>query len=194
VTQQVQQATGVISQLKSRLSSAGDGADASNPGFTPNSQKTRSLWRRLVYGANLQFEPATTLLPTLCDMALTVGYRLNDKATVGTGAAFKLGMGNGFSHIQFSGQGIGLRSYIDWRMKKNFYLSGGYEENYLSTFRSMQQLRTPGGWQKSGLVGISREYQISKKVKGKAQLLCDILSFYQTPKAQPIVFRAGWSF
>jgi len=193
IAQQVQQAAGVMSQLKSKLS-GGAGADGPNPGFTPNSQKTKSLWKRLVYGANLQFEPATNLLPTLCDVALSIGYRLNDKATVGVGAAFKAGLGNGLSHIQFSGQGLGIRSFVDLKMRKGFYLSGGYEENYLPTFRSLGQLRIPSCWQESGLVGLSREYQISKKVKGKAQLLCDILSFYQTPKAQPIVFRVGWSF
>ncbi|GGA83076.1 hypothetical protein [Puia dinghuensis] len=195
VEQQMQQAVGVVSQLKTKLSQGGgDGTDPANPGFTPNSQKTKSLWKRLEYGANLQFEPATTLLPTLCDVALSLGYRLNDRATVGVGAAFKAGLGNGLQHIQFSGQGLGLRSYIDWKIKKNLYLSGGYEENYLSAFRSLAQLRSVSGWQKSGLVGLSRQYQISKKVKGKAQLLCDILSFNQTPKAQPIVFRVGYSF
>jgi hypothetical protein len=196
VGQQIQQAGSAVSQLKSKIMQAanGGGSDPQNPGFTPNGQKTKSLWKRLEYGANLQFEPASTLLPTICDVGLSIGYKVNDKATVGVGTALKLGLGNGLDQLKLSGQGLSLRSYIDWKLKKNIYLSGGYEENYLSAFQSVDQLRVPTAWQKSGLIGISREYQISNKVKGKAQLLFDFLSFYQVPKAQPIVFRVGYSF
>lgn len=193
VSQQVQQASSVISSLQSKLMQGSNGPDPKDLGFTPNSQKTKSLWKRLEYGANLQFEPATTLLPTLCDVALSLGYKLSDKATIGVGAGLKLGLGDGLQNIQLSGEGASLRSYIDWKIKKNFYLTGGYEENYLSAFQNLDQLRSVTGWQKSGLVGVSREYQISSKLKGKAQLLFDFLSFSQVPKAQPIVFRVGWS-
>lgn len=197
VGQQIQQAGSSVSQLKDKIIQAANGgssSDPQNPGFTPNGQKTKSLWKRLEYGANLQFEPATTLLPTICDAGLSLGYKLNDKATVGAGAALKMGLGNGLNQLQLSGQGFSLRSYIDWKMKKNIYLTGGYEENYLSAFQSIDQLRITSAWQKSGLVGISRQYQISSKVKGKAQLIFDFLSFYQVPRAQPIVFRVGYSF
>jgi hypothetical protein len=193
VSQQVQQATSMMTSLQSKLLQGGNGPDPNDLGFTPNSQKTKSLWKRLEYGANLQFEPATTLLPTLCDAALSLGYRLNDKATVGVGGGLKLGLGNGLQHIAFSGQGASIRSYIDWKMKKNLYLTGGYEENYLSAFQNLDQLRSVTGWQKSGLIGITRQYQISGKVKAKAQLLFDFLSFSQIPKAQPVIFRVGWS-
>jgi hypothetical protein len=194
LSQQMQQAGSAVTALKSKLEGAGNSTAPSSPGFTPNGQKTKSILKRLVFGANLQFEPATTILPTLCDAGLSLGYRLNDKATIGGGVAVKMGLGDGLQHIQLSGQGVSLRSYIDWKLKKNISLTGGYEENYLSAFQSLQQLRGVTGWQKSGLVGISREYQISSKVKGKAQLLCDLLSFSQTPRSQPIVFRVGWSF
>lgn len=193
ISKQMQQASSVVSSLQSKLLQGSNGPDPKELGFSPNSQKTKSLWKRLEYGANLQFEPASTFLPTLCDAALSLGYKLNDKATVGVGGGLKLGLGNGLQHIAFSGQGASIRSYIDWKMKKNLYLTGGYEENYLSAFQNLDQLRSVTAWQKSGLIGISRQYQISSKVKGKAQLLFDFLSFSQVPKAQPVVFRVGWS-
>jgi len=193
VSQQMQDASSIVSGLQSKLMQGSNGPDPQQLGFTPNSQKTKSLWKRLEYGANLQFEPATTFLPTLCDAALSLGYKLNDKATVGVGGGLKMGLGDGLKHIAFSGQGASIRSYIDWKIKKNLYLTGGYEENYLSAFESLDQLRSVAGWQKSGLIGISRQYQISSKVKGKAQLLFDFLSFSQIPKAQPVIFRVGWS-
>ena len=130
----------------------------------------------------------------MADLALTLGYRVNDKATIGLGLASKIGLGNGIQDIHFSGQGMGIRSYVDWKWKKNLYLSGGYEWNYLSQFRSVSQLENLSGWQHSGLVGLSKKYQVSSKVQGKMQLLFDFLSYQQVPHTQPILFRVGWAF
>jgi len=193
VAQQMQEGVAAVSQLKDKLLK-GSSPDQDDPGFKPNGQKTKSLWKRLEYGTDLQFEPSNNLLPTMADIAASLGYRINDNGTIGVGLAYKAGLGNGIQHIQLSSQGLGLRSYIDWKVKKNLYLSGGYEQNYLSSFKSIDQLKVPSAWQKSGLVGLSRKYQVSNKVKGKLQLLFDFLSYSQVPKAQPIVFRVGWSF
>jgi hypothetical protein len=194
VMQQVQQSGAELNEVKSKLLQLGSREDLADPGFKPNTQKTKSLWKRLEYGADLQFEPSTRLLPTLCDLALSVGYKLNDNGTIGVGAAYKAGLGDGLQHIHFSSQGVGLRSYIDWRLKKNFYISGGYERNYLHEFQSIAQLQATAGWQQSGLIGLSRKYRLSSKVNGKLQLLFDFLSYNQVPGSQPIVFRTGWSF
>lgn len=194
VMQQVQQSGVELNEIKNKLLQLGSREDLADPGFKPNTQKTKSLWKRLEYGADLQFDPSRGLLPTLCDLALSVGYKLSDNGTIGVGAAYKAGLGDGLQHIHFSSQGVGLRSYVDWRLKKNLYLSGGYERNYLHQFQSIAQLQAASGWQQSGLIGLSRKYRLSSKVNGKLQLLFDFLSYNQTPRAQPIVFRTGWSF
>ena len=43
--------------------------------------------------------------------------------------------------VYITHQGIGLRSYVDWQLKKQFYLSGGYEMNYNAAFKNIQQLK-----------------------------------------------------
>ena len=196
VGQQVQLGVSTLSQLKGKLTQLGNSNNPQDPssGFQPNSQKTKSLWKRLEYGANLQFEPSSGFLPTICDIGLSLGYKLNNRATIGVGAAYKMGLGDGIQQIRISNQGVSLRSYIDWQLKKSLYLSGGYEQNYLSEFQSIGQLRVLSAWQQSGLIGLSRKYQISDKVKGQLQLLFDFLSYNQVPRAQPIVFRTGWTF
>jgi hypothetical protein len=194
VMQQVQQSENALGELRNKLLALGTKEIPADPGFKPNSQKTKSLWKRLEYGANLQFAPATGILPSMADLGLSLGYKLNDKASLGVGAAFKMGLGDGLNHIHFSGEGAGLRSYIDWRLKKNFYLSGGYERNYLNQFQSLTQLRNAIGWQQSGLIGISRKYKLSTKVNGKLQLLYDFLNSTHVPNSAPILFRTGWTF
>jgi len=194
VLQQVQQAGTELGELKNKLLQLGGKEEPADPDFKPNSQKTKSFWRRLEYGANFQFAPASGILPTLCDLGLSLGYKLHDHATAGLGLSYKMGLGDGLQHIQFSSQGLGLRSFIDWKIEKNLFLSGGYERNHFSQFRSIDQLRDLSQWQQSGLIGLSRQYQLSSKIKGKLQLLFDFLSYQQVPRSTPILFRTGWSF
>jgi DNA-binding transcriptional ArsR family regulator len=203
VTQQLQQniqsAQGQINALKSKLGSLSSGSfgnsDAAEiPGFKPNSQKTKSLFERLEYGADVQSQRARYFFPVTSDIALSLGYKLNDKSSVGVGASYKLGWGNNWNHIRISHQGIGLRSYMDWKIKGSLYVSGGYEQNYRNLINSVDQLKDYSAWQNSGLIGLSKKYNAGKKMKAQMKILWDFMSYRQIPKSQPILFRVGYSF
>jgi myosin heavy subunit len=181
-----------IQQLRNRVSQL-RGADVEMPNFTPNNQKTKSFLKRLEYGFNLQSQKATNYFPTTSDLGLSLGFMANDKSIIGIGISYKIGLGNGWRDIRFSSQGIGLRSYLDFKMKSNFFISGGYEQNYKSAFNDFDILRSRSGWQQSGLLGFSKKYKMTKKLNGKAQLLWDFLSYQQIPRTQPIVLRFGIS-
>lgn len=161
--------------------------------FAPNSQKTKPLLKRLEYGSNVQFGKVNQLLPTTADLAISVGYKLNDAGTIGVGSSYKLGLGRGLGHIRFSDQGYTLRSFIDWRLKGNFYITGGYEQLNLVQLPSTAS-HPVRQWQESGLIGASRKYTISPRLKGNLQLMFDFLSYQSIPKRQPIIFRTGWHF
>jgi hypothetical protein len=202
ITQQLQQnvqsAQGQLSGLKNKLSSYSSGSfgntgEGDIPGFKPNEQKTKSFLQRLEYGANVQSQKARYFFPVTSDIGLSLGYKLNDKSSLGIGASYKLGWGNNWSNIRLSHQGVGLRSYLDWKIKGSFYFSGGYEQNYRSLINSVDQLRNYSSWQTSGLVGVSKKYSLSKKMKGEMKLMWDFMSYGQVPKAQPILFRVGYS-
>lgn len=202
VTQQLQQniqsGQGQLSQLKNKVSSYSTGSygntdDGDIPGFKPNDQKTKSFFQRLEYGTNVQSQRARSIFPVTSDIALSLGYRLNDKSVIGIGAAYKLGWGSNWNNIRITNQGLGLRSYLDWKIKGRFYVSGGYEQNYKTMISSIDQLRDHSAWQSSGLIGISKKYSISKKMKGEVKLLWDFLSYQQVPRSQPVLFRVGYS-
>jgi len=97
-------------------------------------------------------------------------------------------------HIVFTSQGLGLRSYMDWKIKKQFFLSGGYEMNCNTVFKNIEQLKNYDAWQRSALIGISKKYKISKKVQGEMKLLYDFLANAHAPVSQPVVFRLGYKF
>ena len=164
VQQNMQAAQEELSKLKDKLIKnpfAGNGG-GELPDFKPNTQKTKTLRQRLEFGTNIQFAKNNNLMPTTGDMALTVGYRLNDKSVIGIGASYKMGLGS-IDKIHFSTQGVGLRSFIDWKLKKQFFVSGGYEMNYFAS-PPAPLLAERGAWQKSALLGISKKLKRKNKV------------------------------
>lgn len=198
VQQSIQEAQSQLTQLKDKLLKnilPGQGTgEGQLPDFKPNMQKTKTLLQRLEYGFNLQFAKNNTLLPTTSDIALSVGYKMNDKSIVGVGAAYKLGMGN-IRNIHFSHEGIGLRSFIDWKLKKQFFISGGYELNHNAQFQNVAQLKNYNAWQRSALIGITKKLKIKTKYfkATNIQLLYDFLSNQHKPVSQPVLFRVGYS-
>jgi len=200
VLQSIQTAQGQLNALKSKLAQYGSGnysnstSDIDLPeGFKPNGQKTKTLLQRLEYGANLQNQKASSYFPTTSDLGLSLGYNLNDNSTIGVGASYKLGWGKGWNNIRLTNEGLGLRSYIDYKLKGSLYISGGYEQNYRTAFQNIQQLKDQSAWQTSGLLGLSKKYKVSKKIKGDIKLLWDFLSYQQIPRTQAILFRIGYS-
>ncbi|HWI93252.1 MAG TPA: hypothetical protein VNT20_18365 [Flavisolibacter sp.] len=196
--QNVQLAQGQLNQLKNKVSSYKSGSygntdDDDIPGFKPNNEKTKSFLQRLEYGGNIQSQKARYFFPVTSDIALSLGYKINNKSSIGLGASYKLGWGNNWSNIKLSHQGVGLRSYLDWKIKGSLYVSGGYEQNHRNMINTVDQLRDYSSWQTSGLIGLSKKYSISKKMKGEMKLLWDFMSYQQVPKAQPILFRVGYS-
>lgn len=195
--QNLKQAQAQLNAYKDKLIKAGGGAGTGEgglPDFKPNTQRTKTFLQRLEFGSNLQFARNNTLMPTTMDMALTVGYKLNDKSVTGIGAGYKMGLGS-IDRIRFSTEGINLRSFIDWKLKKQFYLSGGWEMNYLSNPVAGTLIK-PQAWQQSALAGISKKFNVKTKwiKQTKFQLLYDFLAKQHAPVSQPLLVRFGYSF
>jgi len=203
VRQNIQAAQSQLDQLKSKLSNGGMGNNGGGdlPDFKPNMQKTKTFMQRLEYGFNMQFGRTNSLLPGTADIALSAGYKINDQSVIGIGASYKLGMGT-IENIHLSHQGIGLRSFIDWKlpplfkqMKNGFYISGGYELNYNAGFKNISQLKNYNEWQRSALVGVTKKLNIKTKFfkATNIQMLYDFLSHQHVPVSQPVLFRVGYS-
>lgn len=203
--QNLQSAQSQLNQLKDKGSQylpQGGSSDAELPDFKPNNQRTKGFWKRLELGTNFQNQRSSSLLPVTSDLGLSLGYRLNDRSLIGIGASYKLGWGESIQKIRLSHQGAGLRSFLDWRIKGSFYLSGGYELNYSPALRHVTLTNSSGTGveaevrSESGLVGISKIVSQKSKMfkKTRVQVLWDFLSTKQTPRTQAIIFRLGYSF
>jgi hypothetical protein len=170
------------------------------PAFKKNSQRTKPFLKRLEYGFDLQTGKRSAYqFPASNDLAISLGYRLNDRLVTGVGVAYKFSMGSAWNKINFTHDGIGLRSYLDWKLAApgkgnnvlfgNIWVSGGIEQNYWSRFENIAELRSLA-WQTSGLIGVSKKIQYKKKT-AKLQLLWD---FLQPAGNRAVVFRWGYNF
>lgn len=200
IQQSVQAAQGQLNELKNKLNQYSTGSygnsssDIDMPeGFRANGQKTKAFLQRLEYGANIQSQKGSSYFPTTSDIGLSLGYKLSNNNSIGVGASYKMGWGRGFNNIRITHEGLGLRSYVDLKLKGSLYLSGGYEQNYRTAFQNLQQLKEVSAWQSSGLLGLSKKYNMSKKLKGDMKLLWDFLSYQQVPRTQAILFRIGYN-
>jgi hypothetical protein len=198
-SQNMQQAQTQLNQLKDKISKIGGSgsSDMEMPeGFKPNQQKTKSFLQRIELGANIQSQKSNGYFPVTSDVGLSAGYKLNDKSVIGLGASYKMGWGQNIRNIKITNQGIGLRSFIDVKLKGSFWLTGGYEMNYRNGFSRFAELRDRSAWQESGLIGLSKVIDVRSKIlkKTKLQLMWDMLHNRQVPRTAAVVFRVGYTF
>jgi hypothetical protein len=194
----LQSAQGALDQIKDKISSLGQGSEHADlpPGFTPNNQKTKTFWRRLELGANLQTSRTSAYYPNVLDLGISLGYRVNDKSTVGLGSSFKMGLGNDIRHVAVTASGASLRSFLDIQIRGGFSATGGLEYNHTAALTSFQDIRQLNEWTASGLIGVSKTISVQSRVfkKTTVTLLWDFLSYQQVPRTQPVIFRIGYGF
>jgi len=195
--QQIPTAQSQLDKFKQKINAmGGSSGDIDMPDFKPNAQHRRPLFKRLEYGTNIQTTKANLVFPSTTDLAFTIGYRIDDKKIVGVGIAGKIGWGKDINHVSVTGQGLGVRTFIDIKIKNSFYASGGLECNYQQPFSDIQQLHNLDLWSRSGLIGATKIVSVKSKIfkKTKIQLLWDFLSYWQLPRTEPIKFRVGYNF
>ncbi len=159
--------------------------------FKPNSQRNKPFVKRLEFSTDLQFGKSTNYLPATTDIAVKAGYKLNDKSSTGVGINYKMGLGNGWNKIKISSEGLGLRTYLKWKVKGSLDIQGGSEWNYM--LQKTEQLKYMNVWQQSALIGLSKQFKAVKKMKGNIQVLYNFL-YNKQPNKQPLVFRFGYGF
>ncbi len=210
--EQMQQAQGEVSKLKDQLDKLGvkegGSSDMAMPDFTPNNQKTKSFLQRLDFGSNFQTQRSNYYFPVTTDMAFTVGYKFSDKATAGMGVSGKIGWGSSWKNIQLSSQGIGFRTYIDWkapdlfkmnsRFISSLWFTAGAEINYRHPIEELSIFKNYSQWQKSALAGLTKKFAMNsplkkgRKVQGNIQLLYDFLHTQQVPRTPALIWRVGY--
>ncbi|ACU61834.1 hypothetical protein [Chitinophaga pinensis] len=190
ITAQVNQARDQFNTFKEKFPMLNNSAEM--PDFKPSQMKTRRWVQRMEFGGNIQFQRASNWYPTIGDIALQAGYKFSEKGSAGIGLAYKLGLGS-LDRIAISNKGVGIRSFVDYRIKNAFSLNGGMEMNHYAAFSHIAQLKNWNGWQRSALLGMRYTYKASPRLKGNITVLYDFLARQQAPFAEPLKIRFGYS-
>lgn len=182
-----------FSSLQNKLEEAKETLESLElPKLKVNTQKTKTLKERFQTDLDLDFGKSTGYLPARANTALMIGYKLSDKQVAGIGLNYVMGLGNGWRDIRISNEGIGLRTYLRWKMKYDIYLQANGEWTYMLRFNNVEALKNMNDWQTAALAGISKSYKISKKIKGNFQILYNFLHNRNYPQSQPLVIRMGY--
>ena len=110
------------------------------------------------------------------------------------GLHYLLGLGKNWNSIHFTHQGIGLRSFVDYKLNSILFLEGGYEKNYKQQIKSFDQLKERKYWQDSGLIGLKIKYNRGGKYGATMSLLYDFLHDEHSPESPALVYRLGYEF
>ena len=192
VSKNLQAAHSQLNDLQKKL--ANGYSNGEMPPGRVNPEKTKLFKQRLEYGFNMQFSKTNGLIPSATDIAVSIAYKARDGILIGLAGSYKLGIGT-IDNIHFSNEGIGLRSFVDIKWKKQLYLTGGFEMNYNERFRDIAFIKDNNLWQQSALLGITKKFSIKTKfTKGTtASILYDFLSQQHVPVSTPIIFRIGYT-
>ena len=158
ISANMQAAQAQLNQLKDKIIKSGSNGNEELPDFKPNDQKSKTFKQRIELGSNFQFGKPTRFGSSQADLAMSLGYKLNDKSTAGIGVAYKLNYGP-ISSFYLQHGGIGGRSFIDYKLKKQFFISGGFEMNYTNVFTNLRTLQSSNDWRSSG---VNRHYKKNK--------------------------------
>jgi len=141
--------------------------------------KSKTFKQRIEFGWNMQSAVRIQDFPAVRDAGLSLGYKINPRSVIGVGVAYKFALGESWKNIDWTHEGVGLRSFADWRLTeaggklfKGIWLTGGFEMNYWSRIAGNAQWKDLA-WQKSGLVGVTKTVKFKKK-EGKVQVLYSI--------------------
>jgi hypothetical protein len=196
ISQNLQAAQAELGKLKDKvLKAGGSSSDMEIPDFKVNPEKSRTFFQRIQLGTDINFVKTTQYVPSAANLALTAAYKLSPDKELGMGLSYRAGFGF-INRIQLSHQGIGFRSFANFKFKKNLWITGGWETNYNAGFKNIDQLKTVNSWQQSALAGLSKRLNIKTKwFKGsKISILYDALAHQHLPATNAWIFRTGYNF
>lgn len=191
-TEQLKAAMQQVASIKQKYGSVKSIKDLKK--HPPNPMKDKPLIERLVPGLILQIQTSDHWL---IDFNPVLGYRIGGRVNAGLGWNYRWSVGKGIK--TFHEERIyGPRVYGEYKFAKGFAVRADIEK--MNAFVPPLGLVTPAtegarAWVWSAFVGLKKEYQFMKKVKGNFQFLYNIYDDHDnSPYADRLIVRTGFEF
>lgn len=182
--------SGLDKDIRSTRQSLQSVKKAGLPDFKVNPMRGLPFRQRLEKQYAFNTRRATTLTdgtrsPALLSLSAGLAYKHRPKLKSGIALAGDLGLGESWSAIRFSFEGIGVRAFVNWELIYGVGLYGGYERTwrqYAFTRNDRDVLPAtlnPAGhltnsYSEAVLLGLSKQYRINSKWNGAIQVLYDV--------------------
>ncbi len=182
-----------MGKLKSKYSSLNSLKDI--PKRKPNEMKGKPFIERIVPGIAFQIQKSGSIL---LDYNPLIGYRVTGRFTVGAGWNERLTIGK-HANISLDDRIYGPRVFADFKIGKGFSVRTDIEKmnTYVPSLTSngysiSEEYRA---WVWSAFIGIKKEYQFIKKVKGTFQIMYNLYDDHNnSPYADRLNVRFGFDF
>ena len=183
----LQAAMDQMSKYKQRYSNVQSIKDL--PKKLPNEMHDKPLRERLVPGLSIQIQKRNDWW---FDFNPYLGYRFSGRITAGLGWNHRIAFNFDKGEFNPDMYIYGPRSYGEFRIKKGF--SGRLEVEVMNT-----PVRVPPSqdfatweWVWSAMVGLKKEYRISKSLRGNAQILYNLFNpHFKSPYTDRLNMRIG---
>lgn len=149
----------------------------------PNPLKGKPLRERLVPGFGLQIHRWQYFN---IDVNPFMGYKLTPRFTTGLGWNQRTAIDKPTQKVISQGRVFGPRGYIDFKIPRGFSLrlEGEWMNMYVPPFQN----QTPEGkrqWQFTTMLGLKRDYRLTKSIKGYTILQGDIGKLFNQQQVSP---------
>jgi hypothetical protein len=172
------------------------------PQFIVNPMRGMPLLKRIERQYSFSSQRSNTLTdgtkrPAILSLSASVAYKYRPKLSSGIGIAGDMGLGENWSWIRFSFEGIGVRTFINWELIYGIGAYAGLERTYkLSALNiadndpsnASGSVRNGQNYRDAILIGASKRYKINSKWNGQIQVLYD--AFWKDNNLRsPLVIR-----
>jgi hypothetical protein len=180
-----------MAKIKARIATVPSLVDL--PRRLPNAMKGKPLKERLLPGITFQFQLDNNLLT---DLNPYLSYRLSGRFTTGLGWNYRVGIGKDPVAISTENRIYGPRSFVKFRLGRDFNLRTDLElMNLGMTVSNRVNTTDPHNreWVWGWVAGVTKEYRISRKLLGDVQFMYSLWGEHdRRPYASPFNLRAGF--
>lgn len=165
------------------------------PKHKPNAMKGKPLVERLIPGILLQIQKSDN---AWLDYGVTLGYLISGRLTTGLGWNERIAVTSKFSFTDID-RVYGPRTYLDFKFKKGISLRTDVEKMYTlvkpNPLNPNPSDLPTHAWAWGVFVGMKKEYQFVKSVKGNFQFLYNIYNDHgNSPYTTRLNVRFGFDF
>lgn len=174
-------ATGNLKQSKQSLRQL---KNINKPSFHVNPMRGLPFSKRIEKQWNFQTNRATIDgKPAMLQLSAMAGFKHTPKLICGAGVATSIGLGRNWNNIQFSFEGLGIRTFAEWQWQYGIGAYAGYERMFkqASFIKNSETIRyvkenthNTNKFNESILIGLTKRYRINDNLNGSIQVLYDV--------------------